>query len=379
MTMRLRHLRLLPTLLLLGFLCAGCASESFALRPGFTEYFNQYPPEQQQPDKSAQALLQKYRPRIYKAQGQQGPVDFYRQYISSGILEVQGKRLSTDVTAQQLNQYRDNPDAMFQYTGKSMVDADATVYARIDTDTLTYQGKSFDFQFLTYNLVFPTSGLIEGMGLLSSVGLEIIGNLTDWHQLDHYVGLSVVLMEQRPLALMLQQHNYQTTYLFGTDLQLPDDNRVAVDIAMRSNELYLHSEAEQRHPAVSFVSAKNLEFIKTGRNKPVMAGYDITRGEYEIDYTLQTLPQTDAFYQFKGHLGKLRLLPGRDGPPGADYVTLPGLMPRAIRLVSGYRPGSVERESAKSRAMFNEETFSINIEALDAFKQDFLEAAGLLP
>ena len=202
--------------------------------------------------------------------------------------------------------------------------------------------------------------------------------IRDRHQLDHYVGLSVVLLEQKPVAIMLQQHNYQTTYIVGREIQLPKDNRVAVDIALRSNELYLHREGRQQHPAVSFVSAKNIEFIATGQNKPMMAGYDTTDGEIEVDYELQLLPQTDAFYQFKGHLGKFRLLPGRDGPPGADYVTLPGLMPRAIRMVSGYRTDSVQAEIEKSKAMFNEETFTINTAALEAYKHDFLIAAGLL-
>ena len=40
--------------------------------------------------------------------------------------------------------------------------------------------------------------------------------------------------------------------------------------------------------------------------------------------------------RFKGFLGELRMLPGRDGPPGADYNTLPELKPMPLQMLSGY-------------------------------------------
>jgi hypothetical protein len=41
-----------------------------------------------------------------------------------------------------------------------------------------------------------------------------------------------------------------------------------------------------------------------------------------------------------GYLGERRLLPGRDGPPGADYDTLPPLKPLPRQLVAfAWRPG----------------------------------------
>lgn len=43
-------------------------------------------------------------------------------------------------------------------------------------------------------------------------------------------------------------------------------------------------------------------------------------------------PQTDPFYRFQGKLGEERLLPGRDGPPGADYKTLPAFMDRRLQF-----------------------------------------------
>lgn len=362
--------------------CAA-SSESFANRPGFREYFNLYPPATTVPDEQQQQLLEKYKPRIYRAIdsngiAQQGPVDFYRTYISDGKLLDDGNLVSQQVTQELLNQYRDSPTASFIYEGTYRKDSDAVVYARFDTDTLQYNGTSYLLDFLSYNLVFPASGLLKGLGGLQTAALTIAGSLNDWHQLDHYVGLSIALYRNIPVAVTLQQHNYQTSYIFSKDLVLPDDHRIQVDIAMRSNELYLHNEKETRHPAVSFISQDNIEFVKTGSNKPFMAGFDVTRGDQEIDYSVSFLAPSDAFYQFKGQLGKSRLLPGRDGPPGADYVTLPGLMPRALRLVTGYRPGTVKHEQQKISQLFDFSTFSVKAPGINASIADFMRDADAL-
>ena len=42
-------------------------------------------------------------------------------------------------------------------------------------------------------------------------------------------------------------------------------------------------------------------------------------------------------YSFQGKLGESRILPGRDGPPGADYNTIPAPKPKATALVTFYR------------------------------------------
>ncbi len=361
------------------FAIAGCAgSESFTTWPGFTQYFERYPPNTELPDSEQFALLEKYKPRVFVGDQQQGPVDFYQQYIANGSLRVNGKKIDGPITQKVLNSVIDNADAMFKYHGSANPGGSAVIYARYDQDTLSFKGTNYPLTFLTYNMVFPTSGMLQGLGAINSAALAIAGNLTDWHQLDHYVGLSIALYRDRAVAVMLQQHNYQTTYIFGHNIKLPEDHRIAVDIAMRSNELYLHNPDRVEHPALSFTTADNIEFLLTGNNKPFMAGFDITHGQRELNYRLTALPQTDAFYQFKGHLGKSRLLPGRDGPPGADYVTLPGLMPRAARMVAGFRTSSHEKESAKIAALIDMESFSVNTQALDAYSEDFLKAASML-
>lgn len=346
--------------------CSG--GHNFSQFPGFSEYFESNAPIDQTPGSADMALLEKYKPTIYKAKDQREPIDFYQDYISQGKLVIAGKTFDK-VTSEVLNQYRDDPEAHFQYSGNYKQKGSATVYGRIDRQTIQQKGKSYHFTFLTYNLVFPVSGILKELGVMKSLGLSIGGNLNDWHQLDHYVGVTIALLDNIPTAFTLQQHNYHTTYLFEDD-----NNRVAIDIAMRSNEVYPHKTELTKHPAVGFLSADNIEFLMTGKNKPMMAGYDVTHGEVEVNYQLKVLPQTDAFYQFKGLLGKTRLLPGRSGPPGADYATLPGLMPRTVRLFTGYRSDNLQTEIALFNKLFNKESFVINKEAILPFQIRFLAA-----
>lgn len=348
------------------FSCSG--GQSFSEFPGFIEHFNNYPPSDIEPNASEIALLTKYQPRIFTDVGQPGPIDFYKEYIAKGQLFADGKKLTGPATQALLNLHREDPKALFKYLGDYRQQGTPLVYARIDYENTRYKGSQYDFTFLTYNLVFPVSGILQGLGKIQSAGLAVAGNLNDWHQLDHYVNVSVAVLDEQAVAMTLQQHNYQTTYLL--DPQAPD---ISVDVAMRSNELYPHSSERIYHPAVSFLSADNIEFIVSGKKKPLMAGFDITHGKQEINYELEFLPHTDAFYQFKGSLGKNRLLPGRSGPPGADYATLPGLMPRHVRLVTGYRTESPELEIELFTQLFDRDNFAIRPNAIDAYKNRFFE------
>jgi len=138
---------------------------------------------------------------------------------------------------------------------------------------------------------------------------------------------------QRPIALLLQQHNYQRSYLFGCDLEWPADDRVGIVSATGSNELYPYQRGENRQRSVPFMSEKGARYLVTGEKAPMMSADDITRPDREITYALEWLPPSDAFYSFEGFLGAKRLLPGREGPPGADFKTLPSLMRIETQIV----------------------------------------------
>ena len=390
-----RHLVILSLCLLLS----ACSQKEtlFSEFPGFDQYLKKNQPSDVLASPTEQALLTQYRPRIFMAEGQTRFLDFYADYIGSGALYLDGELVSDKVDQNLLNQHKKSSLAEFRH--KPLTSQGTPVaYGRVDYDTLSYQEQSYPLTFLSYNLVFAHSGLIKGLASWQRMAMGVVGNNEDWHQLDHYVGLTVVLHEEQPLAVLMQQHNYQTVWMLDPSkddtqqadnhsptnplpkhaleksLLLPTDGRIAVDVAMQSNEIYPHLSELTRHPGVSFVNADNIEFFKTGQNKPMMAGWDITHGQKEQDYTLKFLPTSDAFYTFKGRLGEKRTLPGRDGPPGAQYVTLPGLMPWSTRLVTGFRPGKFAQEKAKLEALFNHESFSIETSGIERYKQDFINA-----
>lgn len=364
----------------------------FSEFPGFATYLENFPPTDTLPSAKEKALLQQYRPRVFMAEGQTRFLDFYADYIAHGELYDKGQLVSKAVTPQLLNQYKDSFQAEFRHKPHSQKSS-PTIYGRVDYDTLKYQDQQFPLTFLSYNLAFAHSGLLKGLASWQRVLMGIVGDNSDWHQLDHYVGMSVALYADKPVAVLLQQHNYQTVWLLDTKaknselasqsvsdsiIALPQDNRISVDVAMQSNELYLHSPELVKHPSVSFIGEENLEFIKTGKNMPTMAGFDITHGQQEQEYTLKFLPTSDAFYTFKGRLGEKRGMPGRDGPPGAQYVTLPSLLPWSNRFVTGFRPGTVAEETAKIATLFAGEKFEIEDSALDQYRQDFIDAMTLL-
>jgi len=82
---RYRHL-LNPVILTMAlFSCGG--DESFSEFPGFIDHFNKYPPTNVKPDTSEIALLTKFKPRVFTAIDQPGPIDFYKEYIANGQLQ----------------------------------------------------------------------------------------------------------------------------------------------------------------------------------------------------------------------------------------------------------------------------------------------------
>ena len=379
-----KHIYIFCGLLVATLISVGCSKNetSFADLPGFKKYFDENKPSNELPSNADQLLLAKFKPRIFMAKGQTSFIDFYADYIAHGSLYIDDKLVSKNVTQALLNEHKDNKQSEFRHSPIKQ-STTPVIYARIHRNELTYNDKNLPLTFLNYNLVFANSGLLKGLAGWQRIAMGIVGSNDDWHQLDHYVGLTVVLSEEKPIAVTLQQHNYQTTWLITdknteNSLKLSVDQRVSVDVAMQSNELYPHSKTLKRHPGLSWVEEDSIEFLKTGKNKPIMAGWDITHGEVEQNYTLKFLPTADAFYTFKGKLGESRKLPGRDGPPGANYVTLPPLMPLPNRMVSGYRPRQVKIERMKIKALFGKETFSVKPEGLKAYMRDFVDDLSVI-
>lgn len=343
--------RFLPGGLLCAALAVALASctlapTNFSQYPGFGAYYAAHPRGREAASAQEQALLQRFRPRFMLPPGHAGMIDFYRDYIAQGTLyDAEGSAISSSVTPAILNQNKDAPQAVFVHRPNPARAAHATVFARIDRERVVFgRDEARDLIFLTYHAVFRHSGLPAAVTGWRAGLLDLIADLDDWHQLDHYTAATLVLdSTQTPLALMLQQHNYTRTYLIGTDVMLDAQLRPLVDVAQRSNELYPHLPARRTRRAVRFLTPEAMRYLLGVGAAPRISGDDITEGKIEAEYTLAFLPPDDAFYSFAGFLGERRRLPGRDGPPGADYNAWPALKPIGSQLIAGFfREGSTD-------------------------------------
>lgn len=314
------------------------APRNFSQFPGFKEHFDNYPRRREAAAPAERALLHRHRPRIYLPPNHRGPVSFYDDYVAEGTLfGSDGAPISHAVTRDILNAHKTDPNVLLKHKPKRSGGV-PVIFGRADRDTLCRaDGEEVPLIFLTYHVVFRHSGIPAGLPRWQQVLLNCVASLEDWHQLDHYTAVYLVLTPDHwPVALMLQQHNYLRSYVLGKDLDLPEDGRPQVDVAIGSNELYPHQAGRIRRRAVPFLSARTVDYLLTGRRPPRFQADDITHGAHEIDYRLAYMPHDDAFYMFHGWLGARRRLPGRDGPPGADYNTLPAFKRPVHQLLAFY-------------------------------------------
>lgn len=341
--MKRRHrLRVFFLALIVPAAASGAPETNFSQHSGFSRYFAENPPRATGPGPEQRTLLMRHRPRILVPNDQPGPIDFYRDYVAHGSLyDGRGKLVSSAVTQALLNRFKGDEKAEFRHLPSNPGSSNPVIYARIDhavlRDSTSDEGAGKSFIFLTYHAVFRYSGLPTALKGWKAVLLGLPGDLRDWHQLDHYTAATVVLdAKETPVAVMLQQHNYLHTYLIGEAIQLPPDGRVVIDVAIRSNELYPHLPGRHRRRAVRFADRSGMAYLLGFGDRPFVAADDITESAREVDYGLEFLPPSDAFYTFQGFLGERRFLPGRSGPPGAAYNTLPEMKPLAVQLMSGY-------------------------------------------
>lgn len=323
-------------------LAAGCNDRSynFSQYPGFAEWYAKNPPAPDLPTPAQRALLERYKPRVFLPDGHEGPIDFYRDYVAHGVLRDQdGEVISTSVDRDLLNAEKADPSVTFTHRPGGEP-PEPRIYGRVVTETVDWPGCSqrLHLTFLTYHLVFRSSGLPAGLPGWQSLGLSLVADLDDWHQLDHYTAATLTLVPAdgpnalRPIAATFQQHNYQRSYVLGERagpgrLAMPEDRRIEIDIALRSNELYPHETGRKSRRAVSFLDLESAAYLAGEGPALRLAADDVTDPAREIDLPLAFLPPADAFYTFQGWLGERRRLPGRDGPPGADYNTIPPKKP----------------------------------------------------
>ncbi|MBM3570904.1 MAG: hypothetical protein FJX52_00885 [Alphaproteobacteria bacterium] len=341
---------------------AACSQSdtNFSQHSGFARFFVENPRSAVLPSEAERALLHKHRPRFMLPQGHAGLIDFYADYIAQGTLfDGSGRQVSDRVTRDLLNQHKADPRAVFVHRSEpGRTSAGAKVLARIDRANVVFPTASgpvsHRLTFLSYNAVFRHSGLPDWFAPWQMWVARQLGSLEDWHQLDHYTAATLVLDDDlAPIALILQQHNHRRSFILGEWVTLPADGRPVLDIAVRSNELYPFSPGGRPYRVVPHLGLENIEWYLVGGNRPRWAGLDATEGwDDEAPYTLDFLSADDAFYAFQGFLGERRHLPGRDGPPGADFNLWPSAKPWSIQLLGHYWHDGDMDDLAKLRTAF---------------------------
>ncbi len=376
---------LLLTVAALALSACGMKSDinGFAAYPGFDAYFAAHPRTDQLPTEAEQALLERYRPILFLPPGHAGPIDFYRDYLTNTrmIDLADGKVLALSPKRDDLLAHNNHYTA----TVELILDPESTrptVYGRVSRESVLFPTAEDDptgikkaLTFLTYSIPFAHSGLPKKLGrgqeLIIRLAEAILGwDRDDWHQLDVYVAYTLVLDDRNtPIAVLLAQHNHHRSYLIGKDLEWPEDDRLRLDVAASSNEIYLSSDDNGPVTHRVIPHPGYLDYLLSGEHPPLAHGWDVTHGPNAggraVDYALTFLPPSDPFYTFKGRLGAYRPFMGRyvgrSGSPGADYYTMPPLLPLGTTLKFAYLQDGDPDDIAMVRTYIDDD-FSRNID-----------------
>ncbi len=317
-------------------------------RRKFDEWYRLNPPAEAPPAASDRRLLERHRPIYHLGEKAELPIDFYEDYVAgSDLFDGSGRLVAAAPTRDILNRWRSDPAMPLVHKGRPVGRTAApVVYGKVERDVAAFASGARRMVFLTYTLAFRTSGLIKGLAAWKEAALGIVAASDDWHQLDHYINVTLAMDETHgdpmPIAVIFQHHNYMRTWrVIGPSgpgrLTLPADGRVRVDIALRSNEAYPHLGGARRWRAVSFLTEQTARYLIDGTDPPLMSGRDHTEPARILgELRLITLPPADAFYTFRGSLGQSRWLPGRSGPPGADFNTLPAFKKPVAQMLVFY-------------------------------------------
>ena len=310
-----------------AFTLLACSSDrgNFSQYPGFDAIRAQLgdvPPNEEE-----RALLQQHQPVLYVAADEEGPINFYDDYIGSGVLSDENGKITQNPSAESLNAVRHQRRAVFAHQ-PSAKEIAPSGYGGISRATLALAGVAHELTFLEYHFVFRHSGLPAGVPAFYRMVADMVADSKDWHQLDHYTAAFVVLYQDKPFAVILQQHNYMRTYFIDEEAAFANGS-VLLDVAIQSNELYPHRTERERRRAAGSMNKSTAAYLTGQQNggilNALLTADDITEGKKQINYDLYFLPPNDALYVFEGWLGERRKLPGRDGPPGATYRNLPSL------------------------------------------------------
>lgn len=321
------------------------------------------------PTPEDEALLARYQPHVIIAPDGLPPVNFYEEYLPQTVVRGPWRtrpREYRDLTREQLKSIERDRRYYLDYRGKppcrgaGCADFEGTLYGRVFRETMrTVDGvepaREMPIVVLKYNAVFEASGLPAGVSGVKALGASILGNVNVWHEGDIHGAVQLAFREgeEKPFAVLLAQHNHFHTYLVGRDLQWPDDDRLPVCYAQRSNEPYLCTPGTEpaAYPAVG--DPRQVRYLILGGKPPLLGAndlaYGLEAGGTEVECSLEFLPEKDPLYVSWIPLGDRKKLLGivpsfvRCGPPGMDMNTIPGMDTYGEILQGWYFPADRKR------------------------------------
>lgn len=275
-------------------------------------------------------LLEKHQPIIYVHKDSYKPLDFYKRLLPETVLKKSGyfdRTVEKNVTDELLDKYARKPLYYLDYQ------VDYRESLKSEPETVPIYGRAYksmfmdkELIFLKYNVVFPYSGLPEDIAWWKTVGSHIMGTPKAWHELDIHGAIHIALYDEKPVALILAQHNHHRTYLI-------DDEPVEIAFAKYSNEPYLIGESRLERTVGNPLDMSFL--IGLDDQIPLTGGYDYIPSKeesFKIEGYIQMLPLDDPLYRATMSLGDRHKILGifntfyMEGPPGMDYYTMPDLL-----------------------------------------------------
>ena len=306
--------------------------------------YSNYDPEDfgRDPNVEFDHLLKQFRPRVYVAPGGLEPIDFYEDYLPHCVLKDArqgGAIVNFRPTRDTLKRVERSHELYLDYSGPENLKGSPVAYGRIHQQRVEFEGKTrpvnLPFIFLKYSFVFLKSGLPARLPWYKELFVSLSGDPEKWHELDLHGAVTVALLNdgdvQKPVALILAQHNYYRTYLFGRDIPIPKDGRPSISFALRSNEPYPAPMGLQPEEHLTVGNPSDFSVVVTGKGFAVTSGVDLVygpeSGAKEVDYQIQRLTSHDPLYVAWIPLGDRLKLFGlfpnvyRTGPPGINLFT----------------------------------------------------------
>lgn len=315
------------------------------------------------------ALLERFKPRVIVSERGLFPVDFYRFYLPNTVVRDSsrgGRIVATSPSREYLKRIERDRHYYLDYTGpltpcegNDCQQHEATGYGRVYREIARFRTDEGIMEFpiivLKYNFAFPFSGLPSRLGFLRESFMRLFFDPVRFHELDIHGAVQIILNEsERPVVLLLSQHNHSRSYLIGRDVPWPGDGPMEVCFAERSNEPYPCPEGAKPRFHRAVANPANMAYVIDGRKRPLVSGEDKVCGlrscGREVKYRLEFLPDRDPLYVSWIPLGERRRF-YRSGPPGMNMNTWPALRKYGDIMQFWYwRDGSDEDASLMERS-----------------------------